>query len=144
ILIVIPYFILARHAELYAFDLGPIRWIGIPLIVLGVLGYIWCAIDFVTRGQGAVSQVYTPVKLVRSGLYRFSRNPAYVSYAIALLGMAILLGSTAILLMGAALHLRNFLFVHFREEPLLREKFGADYEQYCREVPRWLSLRLRR
>jgi protein-S-isoprenylcysteine O-methyltransferase Ste14 len=26
------------------------------------------------------------------------------------------------------------------EEPILRKRFGSDYEQYCTEVPRWLSL----
>ena len=30
------------------------------------------------------------------------------------------------------------LFVRFYEEPTLREKFGADYEEYCRHVPRWI------
>jgi protein-S-isoprenylcysteine O-methyltransferase Ste14 len=30
------------------------------------------------------------------------------------------------------------LFVVFYEEPVLRKKFGADYEEYCRNVRRWL------
>jgi protein-S-isoprenylcysteine O-methyltransferase Ste14 len=30
------------------------------------------------------------------------------------------------------------LFVVFFEEPILRKRFGADYEHYCREVPRWI------
>ena len=30
------------------------------------------------------------------------------------------------------------LFVRFYEEPTLREKFGAAYEEYCRNVPRWI------
>jgi len=30
------------------------------------------------------------------------------------------------------------LFVGFYEEPALRKKFGADYEEYCRNVRRWL------
>jgi protein-S-isoprenylcysteine O-methyltransferase Ste14 len=28
--------------------------------------------------------------------------------------------------------------VVFYEEPTLRRKFGAEYEEYCRRVPRWL------
>ncbi len=35
------------------------------------------------------------------------------------------------------------LFVVFYEEPTLRKKFGAEYEEYCRNVPRWVP-RLRR
>ena len=30
------------------------------------------------------------------------------------------------------------LFVKFYEEPTLRKMFGADYEEYCRNVPRWI------
>jgi protein-S-isoprenylcysteine O-methyltransferase Ste14 len=30
------------------------------------------------------------------------------------------------------------LFVVFYEEPHLRMSFGAEYEEYCRSVPRWL------
>jgi protein-S-isoprenylcysteine O-methyltransferase Ste14 len=30
------------------------------------------------------------------------------------------------------------LFVMLYEEPALRHAFGASYEQYCREVPRWI------
>jgi protein-S-isoprenylcysteine O-methyltransferase Ste14 len=30
------------------------------------------------------------------------------------------------------------LFVSLYEEPTLRKKFGAAYENYCRSVPRWI------
>jgi protein-S-isoprenylcysteine O-methyltransferase Ste14 len=30
------------------------------------------------------------------------------------------------------------LFVLLYEEPHLRKKFGADYEEYCRNVRRWV------
>jgi hypothetical protein len=30
------------------------------------------------------------------------------------------------------------VFVVFYEEPTLRRKFGAEYEVYCRNVPRWI------
>ena len=29
------------------------------------------------------------------------------------------------------------LFVIFYEEPALRDKFGSDYDEYCRNVRRW-------
>jgi protein-S-isoprenylcysteine O-methyltransferase Ste14 len=37
----------------------------------------------------------------------------------------------------AAVALGVHLFVLFYEEPTLRKKFGADYEEYCRNVRRW-------
>ena len=30
------------------------------------------------------------------------------------------------------------LFVSFYEEPTLHKLFGTDYEEYCRNVPRWI------
>jgi protein-S-isoprenylcysteine O-methyltransferase Ste14 len=30
------------------------------------------------------------------------------------------------------------LFVQLYEEPTLRNLFGAEYEEYCRNVPRWI------
>jgi hypothetical protein len=30
------------------------------------------------------------------------------------------------------------LFVRFYEEPTLRRLFGEAYDEYCRQVPRWL------
>ena len=30
------------------------------------------------------------------------------------------------------------LFVQLYEEPTLRRMFGVEYEEYCRNVPRWL------
>jgi hypothetical protein len=30
------------------------------------------------------------------------------------------------------------LFVQLYEEPTLREMFGSEYEEYCKNVPRWL------
>jgi hypothetical protein len=31
------------------------------------------------------------------------------------------------------------LFVKFYEEPTLRRRFGTDYEEYCRNLPRWIQ-----
>jgi protein-S-isoprenylcysteine O-methyltransferase Ste14 len=33
------------------------------------------------------------------------------------------------------------LFVQLYEEPTLRRMFGAEYDEYCKNVPRWLPLR---
>ena len=33
-----------------------------------------------------------------------------------------------------------YSFVVFFEEPILKKRFGIEYEQYCAEVPRWLFI----
>lgn len=76
--------------------------------------------------------------LVTTGIYRTTRNPMYVALAIALLAWAVWLAHPL-----AAAGIVAFVawmnrFQVAAEEHALRALFGAEFEQYCREVPRWL------
>jgi protein-S-isoprenylcysteine O-methyltransferase Ste14 len=74
------------------------------------------------------------------GFYRYVRNPMYVGFISGWVGLWIVFGRaslTAILVALAALFGVE-LFVLFYEEPTLRRTFGADYEEYCRNVRRWI------
>jgi protein-S-isoprenylcysteine O-methyltransferase Ste14 len=73
-----------------------------------------------------------------NGLYRYVRNPIYISWFLILLGEALWFRSLDLiyyLLVWMA-------FFHFKvilsEEPYLRATFGEAYEQYCRSVHRWI------
>jgi protein-S-isoprenylcysteine O-methyltransferase Ste14 len=76
--------------------------------------------------------------LVTSGIFRVSRNPMYLSMALALLGWAARLGRPWLLLgpLGFVLYLTRFQIR--AEERVLAEKFGAEYEDYRRRTRRWL------
>jgi protein-S-isoprenylcysteine O-methyltransferase Ste14 len=115
-----------------------LRWAGLGLMVVGAAGYVWCAGEFVARGRGTPAPWDAPERLVGQGLYRFSRNPMYVSLLLVLLGEAFWFGSLLLLgyalFIGLCFHLRVLRY----EEPTLRRQFGAAYEAYCRSVPRWL------
>jgi protein-S-isoprenylcysteine O-methyltransferase Ste14 len=76
--------------------------------------------------------------IVRSGPYRFSRNPMY-------LGMAILLSAWATFLGNPIAGLSVLLFIGYitrfqiiPEERILLARFGAPYAAYLSEVRRWL------
>jgi protein-S-isoprenylcysteine O-methyltransferase Ste14 len=71
------------------------------------------------------------------------RNPMYWSVAFAMLGEAAVFHSIALLQLVAAFAVAVILFVLSIEEPGLKARFGVEYEQYCRQVPRWLP-RIRR
>ena len=64
----------------------------------------------------------------------------YVGFAAGWIGLWILFGhaNPAVIAAVAAVAFGIHLFVLFYEEPTLRAKFGDDYEEYCRNVPRWL------
>lgn len=83
----------------------------------------------------------TPSKtnaLVIDGFYRFSRNPMYLGILMILTGWTLWLGNILnIVLLGLFIWVINELQIK-PEEKALREKFGADYEAYCKRVRRWI------
>jgi protein-S-isoprenylcysteine O-methyltransferase Ste14 len=75
--------------------------------------------------------------LVTSGLFTHARNPAYQGGSLALLGLALMLGSDwIVLLMVPALLLLHYGVV-LREERYLEQKFGEAYRRYKEAVPRY-------
>lgn len=116
---------------------GPLAT-GVALIVAGACGYVWCAASFLISGRGTPAPYEPPRELVVSGPYRAVRNPMYVSVAAAAAGAAVAFASPATgvyaLLLALAFHLRVVMY----EEPTLARLFGAAWERYRRETPRWL------
>jgi protein-S-isoprenylcysteine O-methyltransferase Ste14 len=76
--------------------------------------------------------------LVDTGVYRFSRNPMYVGFALFLVATVVALGAP-LLLLGVLLFVIYMNRFQIRpEEQCLFDLFGATYEQYTRKVRRWL------
>jgi protein-S-isoprenylcysteine O-methyltransferase Ste14 len=112
--------------------------IGLFPLLIGVLLYFWCALSFTFIGKGTPAPIDAPVFLVRSGPYRWVRNPMYLGDFSVLLGEAILFHSRWLAGYALVMGLIVFLFVVFYEEPHLAHRFGESYEAYLRAVPRWL------
>jgi protein-S-isoprenylcysteine O-methyltransferase Ste14 len=112
--------------------------LAILLFAIGGSIYTWCVFDFASFGRGTPLPLDAPKKLVRRGLYSYSRNPMYVGVLTVIFGWTVFYQSPAVAVYGLAIALCFYSFVVFFEEPVLRKRFGADYEQYCAEVPRWL------
>ena len=134
----VPWLVLRFGWELGSLPVGLARWLGPVLIAAGVLGYLSCALDFALTGKGTPAPIDPPRTLVTRRFYRFGRNPMYVSVLSVLVGEAMLFRSATLLAFGTALAAIFHLFVVLVEEPGLRARFGAAYEEYCREVPRWV------
>ncbi len=114
---------------------------GMLLMLCGLLALAWCVLDFAWRGKGTPAPIDPPKHLVKSGLYRFTRNPMYVGVLMTLCGEALLWPSWTLVLYTAAIGAVFHLFIRAYEEPTLRRLFGEEYERYCAEVGRWLPRR---
>jgi protein-S-isoprenylcysteine O-methyltransferase Ste14 len=134
--VAMPYWLLPRGARP---DLHGASAAGLLFIGGGIALYFACAFwGFALRGKGTPAPIDPPKKLVVEGPYRIVRNPMYWSVVSVLLGEALIFHSLALAELAVALFAGANLFVLFYEEPVLRRKFGAEYEDYCRRVPRWL------
>ena len=76
--------------------------------------------------------------LVSCGIFRFSRNPMYLSLVIWLLAWTILLANVwgLIVIVGFMFYLTQFQIKP--EEQMLEQKFGHTFLQYKQSVRRWI------
>lgn len=75
--------------------------------------------------------------LVESGIYRFSRNPYFLSYLLMFGAYTVLLQNAVLLGLGGI----GFILIQkmvLREEKYLATLHCDEYRQYCRRVPRYL------
>lgn len=119
----------------------------LPAVIAPWLGSGLCLLSMPIGGSAfyALRQARTPVDprkattaIVRTGAFRFSRNPLYVALTLLYLGIAALCNSLWIgLLVVPVLVIVRFGVIG-REERYLERKFGDAYRRYRAEVRRWL------
>jgi protein-S-isoprenylcysteine O-methyltransferase Ste14 len=120
---------------------SPRQWLGLAAIGTGVVLLGTCIWEFARRGRGTLAPVDPPTTLVVQGLYRYVRNPMYLSVTMIVLGEVLLTGSRLLLAYWAVWFLAVNLFVIGYEEPTLRRRFGAAYDRYRATVGRWVPRR---
>lgn len=134
----IPLRIVAGSTRTFGPDWGARQIAALLPLTLGAAIYFWCLWDFAVRGRGTPAPVDAPKHLVVRGLYKYVRNPMYVGVLAVILGWAMFFQERRVLFYAAAAGICFHLFVVLFEEPQLREKFGEQYQSYCRQVGRWV------
>ena len=116
------------------------RWIAAVPSVLGFAVALRCIWDFGWTGHGTPAPMVPPTRLVVVGFYRYVRNPMYLGFFVGWLGLWVIFGraNLAVITGVCMAALGVVLFVRLYEEPHLRKIFGAQYEEYCRNVRRWI------
>ena len=113
--------------------------LSIGLVLAGASGalVLWAA--GVMKACGTNLRPDRPaLKIVRSGPYRFTRNPMYLSLCLLQLALGFLLNDWVPILFTFPLALLFHFVVILREEHYLETKFGEEYLSFKRQVRRWL------
>jgi protein-S-isoprenylcysteine O-methyltransferase Ste14 len=116
------------------------------LIVLGVAALLLAGALAGARRKHLTQQILMGVpelsatdkgKLLTEGIYGRIRNPRYVELLTFILGVAAISNHLGLwILLLASMPAIELIVV--LEERELRERFGAEFDEYCRRVPRWI------
>ena len=120
------------------FDPGSLRIIAFPLWIAGTWIIVRCTVDIIRQGSGTPAHLDPPKALVVTGLYRHVRNPIYVGALLVQMGTIVWSGSELLILYFLCFIVAFHILIVFIEEPVLRNKFGTAYDEYRRNVPRWV------
>jgi protein-S-isoprenylcysteine O-methyltransferase Ste14 len=131
----IPLALLRNGAQI---ETGVFAYLALPLWIMGGVIVLWSFWNFLAQGRGTPAPIDPPKELVATGFYRYVRNPMYVGVLAAILGHFLWFGYWNLLLYAGIVFLAFHAFVTYYEEPNLKRRFGAAYEDYLRRVPRWI------
>ena len=115
-----------------------VQLLGVVLLAIGLLLFASSLRRFATEGDGTLAPWDPPRRLVVRGPYRYVRNPMISGVVCVLLGEAALLLSRGLLQWALLFCAINAVYIPLIEEPMLRERFGGEYDEYRRRVPRLL------
>jgi protein-S-isoprenylcysteine O-methyltransferase Ste14 len=138
-LIVIPAHGRTPHVGT-ALTLGLVT-VGCLLIAAGLGLMVWTVVLFDRLGEGTLGigpVMGEPVHLVVRGPYRHVRNPMITGVLCILLGEAAVTASGSLLVWFAIFLAVQATAIRFWEEPHLVRRYGDEYVEFRRNVPRWI------
>jgi protein-S-isoprenylcysteine O-methyltransferase Ste14 len=112
--------------------------LGLVVGAIGVLLFVSSLRRFAVEGDGTLAPWDPPRKLVVRGPYRYVRNPMISGVIFIQFAEALVLLSKPHAMWALTFLAANFIYIPLLEEPQLKSRFGKEYEEYCRHVPRLL------
>ncbi len=119
-----------------------------PLIfiinILGILLIIIAPVIFFSSRNAFYAYEENPLpnsdtqKIIKTGIYAYSRNPIYLSFILFHFGMFLAFENVMYLICSAALFFWLNNFVIEKEERYLKNKFKDDFTRYCESVKKWI------
>eukprot|EP01084_Bolivina_argentea_P304166 525241_1 len=112
-----------------------IRSVGMILFGGGLTLYCYSRAHMKKFG-GVPAHAAIQPNLITNGIFRYSRNPMYLGSIMFFIGGAVLRPMLAPLGCLCIIHAH---YMTKREEKILKERFGEEYDAYQQRVPRYLG-----
>ena len=117
------------------------RWLGVGIGAVGVAVFITAVITMRDSWRAGVSKT-DKTELVTSGIFAFSRNPAFLGFDLLYIGILLMFFNWVLLAASIFAALMFHLQIVNVEEDFLLEAFGEDYLNYRKQVNRYFGRRL--
>lgn len=128
---IFPFHFLSQETLFY------VKIIGVVLFAIGAFLASWSLIIF-HKASTTTTPGEKSAKLIVHGPYRFTRNPMYVSLLLAYLGEAAFLTQVwPVVILPLIVAYVNWIVIPLEEETL-KKSFNEQYENYCKQVRRWI------
>ncbi|MFN2146228.1 MAG: methyltransferase family protein [Anaerolineales bacterium] len=128
-------YLLAPNAFRFAYLRYPdwLRWGGVGLLIGGI-ALLWAAHHHLDNSFNSLVGTREEQKLVTSGPYRLIRHPIYTAYFMNYLGGGLLASQWVLTFIPLIFFGVLVINRMGKEEAMLREEFGAEYEEYARKT----------
>ncbi|MEO8588801.1 MAG: isoprenylcysteine carboxylmethyltransferase family protein [Flavobacteriales bacterium] len=134
---IIPYLIHHGPASWYPDGVAP-SIAGALMLAAGLALFAFTVALFARKGNGTLAPWTPTQRLIISGPYRYCRNPMISGVLFILIGEALLLRSTPIMVETIVFFVVNTTYFMLKEEPDMLARFGEEYRTYKERVPRWV------
>jgi protein-S-isoprenylcysteine O-methyltransferase Ste14 len=134
VLVIVPFAIESKFTISVAIEF----LIGTLFATVGIVILAVTASDLRRFGKGTIAPWNPTRKLVVNGLYLYVRNPMITGVLTALLGESLIFHAISIFVWLIMFFVINNIYFVLSEEPGLVKRFGAEYLEYKRNVPRWI------
>ena len=125
---------------LFEFSLSPIwaQYIGIVFALLGDIIFITSVITMKNSWRAGISPE-EETELVTNGIYRFSRNPAFLGFDLVYIGILMTFFNLLLFFITILALIIFHLQIVKVEEPFLTSVFGENYIDYKNKTNRYLG-----
>ncbi len=129
---IVGEFIFPKYPLVYFFNL-----IGVFFLILSICIFFSSRNSFTVHKEKLLPQTDTN-KIIKTGIYAYSRNPIYLSFVLFHFGMFLTFENIMYFLcsLGLFFWLNNYVIIE--EEKYLESKFKDEFNRYCSSVKKWI------